>query len=86
MLYTAFTDENELWPNDENKCLELYMERKEEIEYVKKHLMPFSDGVQESRDLVEAIEQATKDQDIGNELDPEYEQELLECRDGNEEE
>merc|ERR1712030_5373 len=62
-----------------------YLERKEEIEYVKKHFMPFSNGVQEARDLVEAMELTVKDQDIGNELDPEYEQEVVECRDGNEE-
>ena len=61
------------------------MERKEEIEYVKKHLMPFSDGVQEARELVEAVEEAVKDKDIGNDLDPEYEQELEQCRDEEEE-
>ena len=49
MLYTAFTDENELWPNNERKCQKLYMKSKEEIEYVKKHMMPFSEGVQEAR-------------------------------------
>ena len=49
MLYTAFTSEKELWPNNEKKCRKLYMKRKEEIEYVKKHMMPFSEGVQEAR-------------------------------------
>ena len=38
MLYTAFTDEKELWPNNESKCRKLYEKRKEEIEYTKKHL------------------------------------------------
>ena len=61
------------------------MKGKEEIEYVKKHMMPFSEGVQEARELVEAMEEAVKDKDIGNELDPEYEQEVVECLDENEE-
>ena len=47
--------------------------------------MPFSEGVQEARELVEATEEAVKEQDIGNDLDPEYEQELVECRDQEEE-
>ena len=80
MLYTAFTDEKELWPNNESKCRKLYEKRKKEIEYTKKHLMPFTDGVQEARELVEAVEEANRNQDIGSELDPEYEQELVECR------
>ena len=42
--------------------------------------MPFTDGVQEARGLVEAVEEANRNQDIGSELDPEYEQELVECR------
>ena len=49
MLYTAYTDEKNLVPNDENKCRKLHFEKKADIEYVKKPLLPFAQGVEEAR-------------------------------------
>ena len=48
--------------------------------------MPFSEGVQEAREFIEAMEVDNIDKDIGNEIDPEYEKDVLECRDEKEEE
>ena len=45
MLYTAYTDEQELGCDDEKKCRDLYLENRENIQYVKRHLLPFAQGV-----------------------------------------
>ena len=53
MLYTGYTDEKQLGGDDEKKCRELYLENKDAIQYVKSHLMPFTDGVEEARHFVQ---------------------------------
>ena len=83
MLYTGYSDEQQLGCNDEDKCRQLYLEKQEDIQFVKKHLMPFAQGVEEARHFVQQAmtneENATKN--VGDELDPTLEQEILECQD-----
>ena len=49
MLYTGYTDEEQLGCDDEQKCCELYLKMKDAIQHVKMHMMPFTDGVDEAR-------------------------------------
>ena len=85
MLYTAYTDEEQLGPNDEEKCTELYLEKQEAIQYVKSYMLPYAQGVEEARYQVEqAMKEGTRSsKNIGNELDPEQEKEVVECDDGD---
>ena len=53
LLYTSFTNEEELGANDEARCRQLYLEKKESIQYIKKHLMSFLEGVEEARYYVD---------------------------------
>ena len=81
MLYTAYTDEQDLFCDDEEKCRALYLKEKDNIQYVKKHLMPFAQGVEEARYYVqEALKESRQESNMGNELDPELEQEIDECQ------
>ena len=41
MLFTAYTDEEQLGANDEEKCLQLYLEKEEAIQLVKSYMMPY---------------------------------------------
>ena len=85
MLYTAYTDEQELGCDDEKKCRDLYLENRENIQFVKRHLLPFAQGVEEARYYVEeTLRNDTEGQNIGNLLDPQLEQDLLECQDEEE--
>ena len=85
MLYTAYTDEEQLGANDEEKCLELYLRKEEAIQFVKSYMMPYAQGVEEARYRVEEAmkEGTTSSKNIGNELDPEQEKEIVECEDGD---
>ena len=49
LLYTAYTDENELCCDDEKNCRDIYLKKKDNILYVKRHLLPFAQGVEEAR-------------------------------------
>ena len=81
MLYMAYTDEQELGCDDEERCKELYLQNQENIQYVKRYLLPFSQGVEEARHYVEeAMKETDQAQTIGNMLDPQHEQEILECQ------
>ena len=81
MLYSAYTDEQELGCDDEERCKEIYLENKENIQYVKRYVMPFSQGVEEARHYVEeAMKKTDQDETIGNRLDPQHEQEIIECQ------
>ena len=87
MLYRGFTKEEELGCDDEDKCRKLYFDNKEAIQFVKKHLMPFAQGVEEARHYVEqAMQDDGRDngRNIGAVLDPELEQEIEECMLGEE--
>ena len=82
MLYTAFTDEKDLGCDNEEKCSQLYLKSKDNIQYVKRYLMPFAEGVDAARYYVqEAIKNGQEETTIGDELDPELEKEILECQD-----
>jgi hypothetical protein len=86
MLYTGYTDEQQLGCDDEEMCRELYLRKKDAMQFVKMHMMPFAQGVEEARHYVQ---EAMKDQvestdNIGDVLDAEQEQEIVECQDNEE--
>ena len=81
LLYMAYTDEQELGCDDEVKCRQLYLENKQNIQYVKRHILPYAQGVEEARHYVDqAMKNEDVQQNIGNLLDTELEQDLLECQ------
>ena len=49
MLYTGYTDEEQLGANDEEKCRKLYLEKKDDIQLVKSYMMPYLEGIEEAR-------------------------------------
>ena len=49
MLYTSYTDEDQLGANDEDKCRQLYLEKRDDIQFVKSYMMPFLEGVEEAQ-------------------------------------
>ena len=89
ILYHGFTDEKDLGSEDEQKCKALYFKYKDAIQFVKSHMMPFSQGIEEARYNVEQAmhndNQEQEDGKIGDILDAEQEQEIEECQDGEEE-
>ena len=85
MLYMGFTNEDDLGANDEQLCRDLYLENEEAIKFVKSHLMPFSQGVDEARHFVEQARQNDETNKVGDILDPELEQDTEECQDTEEE-
>ena len=82
MLYTGYTDEEQLGCDDEKRCCELYLKKKDAIQHVKMHIMPFTDGVDEARHFVEEAmkDDRAKPNDIGDVLDPEQEKEIEDCQ------
>ena len=82
MLFTEYTNEKQLGCDDEKKCMELYLEKQEGIKYVKKHNIPFAQGVSAARHFVQEAKNSENDstRDIGKELDPTIEQDILECK------
>ena len=86
MLYHPFRDESELFPDDEEKCEQLYLRNEDKIKRVKAQLMPFLDSVDEAQQVYqEKREKEERDIEevMGADLDPEMEQEVA---DGDEEE
>ena len=83
MLYTGYIDEKHLGCDDEVKCKKLYFSKKDDIQFVKKLMMPFAQGVEEARHFVQEAQKNERDakSNIGNVLDPEQEQEIIECLD-----
>ena len=81
MLYTGYTDEEQLGANDQDKCLKLYLEKKDAIQFVKSKMMPYTQGVEEARHYLDEVmaDEAASTKNIGNELDPEQEKEIIEC-------
>ena len=58
-----------------------FFQNREIIQYVKRHLIPYAQGVEEARHFVEeAMKNDLADQNVGKELDPQHEQEILECQ------
>ena len=78
MLYHPFRREEELFPDDEEKCEELFKQNDVKIKRVKAELMPFMESVDEAQQLYEENRE-NEEMDIveamGPELDPEWEQE-----------
>ena len=78
MLYTGYTDESQLGCDDEDMCRKLYLKKKNDIDMVKRLMMPYMQGVEEARHYVQQAmdEERQQTTNIGNELDPEQEQEI----------
>ena len=79
MLYYPFRNEDELFPEDENQCIKLYNEKREEIEIRKAQLMPFLKSTQNARMMHETDiknDEEEEDEEIGLALDPDKEQEV----------
>ena len=64
MLYTGYTDEEQLGCDDEEKCRELYLKNKDAIQFVKMHMMPFTEGVEENIELKTADEMLKEARDL----------------------
>ena len=79
ILYHPFRDEKELFPEDPEKCEELYLKNMDEIKVVKAQVMPFLESVEEAQLIYEEMK-AQEQQDVqdkmGADLDPENEQEI----------
>ena len=88
-LYHPFRSESELFPDDAQKCEELYRKHKEEIQIVKAQVMPFLESVEEAQVVYEQM-RANEEEDIedkmGADLDPEMEQEIADGDDLEDEE
>ena len=77
LLFTSYTNESELGCDDEDKCRQLYFDKKDSIKYVKSHILPFAQGLEEARYYMEEITKNEEDKrNIGEDLDPTLEQEL----------
>ena len=89
MLYYPFRDENRLFPDDPDKCEELYLENFDQIKMAKALLMPFLESVEEAQLIYEEMK-AQENQDVqdkmGADLDPENEQDIADLDDEDDEE
>ena len=88
MLYHPFRREEQLFPDDEKKCEELYRQNEDKIKRVKAQLMPFLESVDEAQQIYEENrekEETDIAEVMGPELDPEWEQEDADNEDGEEE-
>ena len=65
--------------DDEEKCKKLYLKKKDAIQVVKSYMMPFTQGVEEARHYVQQVmeEGGEATNNIGDELDPQQEQEII---------
>ena len=89
ILYHPFRDENELFPEDPEKCEELYKKHQNEIKYVKAQVMPFLESVEDAQLIyqeMKAQEMQEKEEQMGVDLDPEGEQEIADLDDLDDEE
>ena len=69
MLYLPFTDEDELFPDDFEMCLQLYIANEDKINIIREQVMPYLKPVTEAREKAEEYIS-----NIGGELDPQGEQ------------
>ena len=67
----------ELGCDDEKMCRDLYIKSKDNIQYIKSYLMPFTDGVDEARHYMQQAITDNDKQKIGDVLFPEMEQEII---------
>ena len=82
MLFHPFRDEAELFPDDEEKCIELYLKNEDKIKRAQARLMPFLESVDEAQKLYQenrAKEQRDIEEVMGAELDPAMEQEAADA-------
>ena len=89
MLFHPFRDEAELFPDDEEKCIELYLKNEDKIKRAQARLMPFLESVDEAQKLYQenrAKEQRDIEEVMGAELDPEMEQEAADADEEEDEE
>ncbi len=89
ILYYPFRCEKELFPYDEEKCKELYMKNIEKIGQVKAQVMPYLQSVEEAQFYYEEgkkHEDTNIEEQVGAELDPAKEQEILDIEEEDEEE
>ena len=68
-MYTPFMNEEELFPNDPNKCIDLYNTKVDVIKEIKGKILPHLDPVTEGRERAEIFHS-----DVGTDLDPMNEQ------------
>lgn len=74
-LYTPFRDYSELYPEDIEKCQELYNSRKSSLQYTKSRVMEFLEVVEEARVTAEEM----LNEEIAIQLDAEANQDNAEC-------
>ena len=81
MLYYPFRDEkNDLHSDNEELCAQLYMQEFDNIKSVKSQVMEHLENVEEARFMVEEYARnEDKMNEIGEDLDPENEQDISEC-------
>ena len=53
MLYLPFNDKEELFPEDFEKCIQLYIENEENINRIREQVMPYLRPVTEAREKAE---------------------------------
>ena len=68
-MYTPFVNEDELFPNDPDKCIDLYNSKVDIIIEIKSKILPHLDPVTEGRERAEEF-----NNDVGTDLDPMNEQ------------
>jgi len=88
MLFYPFRNEKELFPDNTEKCQQLYLENIDEIKYRKAQLMPFLESVEEAQlhyDEMKANEEQDVADKMGPDLDPQNEQEIADLDDLEEE-
>ena len=89
ILYFPFRDENDLHPNDEQKCEKLYRDNEEKIKRVKAQVMPYLESVEEAQLIYEQSKENREEnikEIMGVELDAEKEQEVADVDEEGEEE
>ena len=81
MMYYSFRDEQrDLHSDNEELCAELYMREFENIRRVKAQVMEHLENVEEARFMVEEyLRNEEKTAEIGEDLDPENEQDIGDC-------
>ena len=89
MLFFPFRDEAELFPDDEEKCIALYLQNQDNIKIAKARLMPFLESVDEAQQLYEENRERDErhiEDVMGADLDPENEQEAADVDEEDDEE
>ena len=89
MLFYPFRDEAELFPDDEEKCIALYLQNENKIKKAQAQLMPFLESVNEAQQLYQENREKEErhiEEVMGADLDPEMEQEAADADEEDDEE